>query len=82
MNGKAKAMALIAMFLFAAPAFADDCATAIADLDQKLATANVADEVLNEVQIMRMQADQMCQSGQDAEAAEIARTAGTLLDEQ
>jgi acyl dehydratase len=79
MKGKTKALALIAMFLFVTPAFAGDCITAIAELDQKIAIANVAPEILNEVQIMRMQADQMCQAGDDATATEFALTAGALL---
>ncbi len=82
MNGKTQTMALIAMFLFATPAFANDCATAIAELDQKIATASVAPEVLNEVQIMRMQADQMCKAGDDATATSVAQTAGELLGGQ
>ncbi len=79
MNGKAKALAFTAMFLFATPAFAEDCATAIAELDKKLATANVSEEVLNEVLMMRMRADQMCKAGEEAEATETAQTAGQLL---
>lgn len=81
MNGKTVTIAFIAIFLFATSVFADDCATAIADLDQKIATANVPEEILNEVLIMRMQADQMCQAGNDEIATDVARTAGELLEQ-
>ena len=82
MNGKSLKLALATALLFAAPAFADDCATAIAELDQKIASAGVSEEVLNEVLMMRMQADQMCQAGDDAAATEVAQTAGELLGGQ
>lgn len=82
MKGRAKTLALLAMFMLTTPAFADDCATAIADLDQKISAANVAPEILKEVQIMRLQAEQMCQEGQDAQATEMAQIAGELLGDQ
>lgn len=64
--------------LLAGQAFAD-CPTTIRELDGALNAAEIAPDVKAQLQDMRQQAEKLCSSGNDDEAADVIAEAQALL---
>lgn len=73
------ALAVALLLLMAAPAFAGDCQTDIADLDAQIASSNAPEGAVKEAQYMRDEAAQACDAGDEETAASMIENARHAL---
>lgn len=71
--------ALVLLFGLSAPALAGACDAEITALKAQLASSQAQPDVKTQVQDMATQAEQLCEAGNEKEAADVLADASALL---
>lgn len=74
-------LAAAAAALVAVPAYANQCPSMAAEIDETLASAELSEEVRAEVQALRDEGMQQHEAGQHAESMETLAEAQSILEE-